>query len=412
VHPDPDSESSPSRSGAEFIALLAMATSLAAFSVDAMLPALPQIAHDLGIERDNDRQLLVSALLLGLAAGQLFYGPVSDSVGRKRPIYVGFGIFLIGSVLCLAAGDLTVMLAGRLLQGLGAAGPRILVLAMVRDRYAGPAMARVMSLITSVFMLVPVIAPSIGQGLLLVGSWHLIFAVLLIQGLAALVWMAWRQPETLPPERRLPFTPRRIAAGFREVFRTRVSIGYTVSAGLVFGAFVGWLSSCQQILQEQYELGRLFPIFFAILALSFAAAAIVNARLVTRLGMRRLAGTALGLVSGLSACFFLVTLAVTQPPLWAFIAYLLALFFCIGILFGNFNALAMEPLGHIAGVAAAVISTIISLLSLGLGTVLGQAYDGTVRPMVAGFALLGLASAGFMSYAERGRAASVSAPER
>jgi MFS transporter, DHA1 family, multidrug resistance protein len=388
-----------------------MATSLAAFSVDAMLPALPQIARDLGIERENDRQLLITALLFGLSAGPLFYGPVSDSVGRKPAIHVGFGIFLIGSVLCLAARDFTVMLAGRLLQGLGAAGPRILVMAMVRDRYAGPAMARVMSLITSVFVLVPVIAPSLGQGLMLLGSWHLIFAVLMVQGVATLLWMALRQPETLPPERRVPLSPRRVAAGFREVLRTRVAIGYTISAGLAFGAFVGWLSSCQQILQEQYRLGRLFPIFFAILALAIGAAAIVNARLVMRLGMRRLARTALTLVTGLSAGFFLVTLAVTQPPLWALITYLLALFFCIGLLFGNFNALAMEPLGHIAGVAAAAISTLISLISLGLGTVLGQAYDGTIRPMVAGFALLGLASACFMSYAERGRAPAISATE-
>jgi MFS transporter, DHA1 family, multidrug resistance protein len=388
-----------------------MATSLAAFSVDAMLPALPQIARDLGIERENDRQLLITALLFGLSAGPLFYGPVSDSVGRKPAIHVGFGIFLIGSVLCLAARDFTVMLAGRLLQGLGAAGPRILVMAMVRDRYAGPAMARVMSLITSVFVLVPVIAPSLGQGLMLLGSWHLIFAVLMVQGVATLLWMALRQPETLPPERRVPLSPRRVAAGFREVLRTRVAIGYTISAGLAFGAFVGWLSSCQQILQEQYRLGRLFPIFFAILALAIGAAAIVNARLVMRLGMRRLARTALTLVTCLSAGFFLVTLAVTQPPLWALITYLLALFFCIGLLFGNFNALAMEPLGHIAGVAAAAISTLISLISLGLGTVLGQAYDGTIRPMVAGFALLGLASACFMSYAERGRAPAISATE-
>jgi DHA1 family bicyclomycin/chloramphenicol resistance-like MFS transporter len=412
VHPATDSASSAPRSGAEFIALLAMATSLAAFSVDAMLPALPQIARDLGIERENDRQLLVTVLLFGMAAGQLFYGPVSDSVGRKPAIYVGFGVFLVGTVLCLAADNLGIMLAGRLLQGLGAAGPRILVVAMVRDRFAGPAMARVMSLISSVFILVPVIAPSLGQALTLLGSWHLIFALLLLQALAALVWLAWRQPETLPPERRIPFTPRRIAAAFREVFRTRVAIGYALSAGFVYGAFVGWLSSCQQILQEQYELGPLFPLAFASLALSIGAAAVLNARLVMRLGMRRLASNALAVLTGLSACFFLVSLAVTQPPLWMLLVYLLAVFFCMGVLFGNFNALAMEPLGHIAGVAAAVVGLVVTVLSTSIGTALGQAYDGTIRPIVAGFALLGLASAGFMSFAERGRAVRLNATPR
>ncbi len=400
-------ESSPGRAGgAEFVALVAMLTSLVALAVDAMLPALPQIAADLGIARDNDRQLIVSALFLGLTGGQMIYGPLSDSIGRKPAIYAGQIIFLSGSALCLVAGDLTTMLVGRVLQGLGAAGPRIVSIAMVRDQFEGAAMARVLSLITSVFIIVPVVAPSLGQGILLLGNWHLIFAVLLLQGVIGLVWLAARQPETLPVERRAPFRPRRIAAAFSEVFRTRVSIGYTLSGGLAFGAFMGWLTSCQQVLQDQYGTGKLFPIYFASLALSLGVASAVNARLVMRLGMRRLAGTALAVKSSLSVVFLIVAIATAgNPPLWALLSYLLLVFFCIGILFGNFNALAMEPLGHIAGVAAAVIGTVTNVLAFGLGTLLGQAYDGTVRPLVAGFAVLGMASAGCMVFAERGRAA-------
>ena len=400
-------ESSSRRAGgAEFVALLAMLTSLLAFSIDAMLPALPQIAADLDITRENDRQLIVSMLLLGLAAGQVVYGPVSDSVGRKPAVYAGLITFLAGSAMCLMAGDVQIMLIGRFLQGLGAAGPRIVSIAMVRDLFAGAAMARIVSLITSVFIIVPVVAPSIGQAILLVGNWHLIFAVLLVQGLVGFVWLAWRQPETLPPEKRAPFTLGRIGRAFVEVFRTRVSVGYMLSAGFVSGAFIGWLTSCQQVLQEQYGTGVLFPLYFASLALSLGIASAVNARLVTGLGMRRLAGTALATMSSLSAAFLIVAIATGgHPPLAAFMAYMLVVFFCVGILFGNFNALAMEPLGHIAGVAAAVVGSVTNALSLSLGTVLGQAYDGTVRPLVAGFAVLGLASAGCMVFAERGRAA-------
>jgi DHA1 family bicyclomycin/chloramphenicol resistance-like MFS transporter len=405
-------ESSPGRAGgAEFVALVAMLTSLVALAVDAMLPALPQMAADLGIARDNDRQLIVSALFVGLTCGQMIYGPLSDSIGRKPAIYAGQIIFLLGSTLCLVAGDLTMMLVGRVLQGLGASGPRIVSIAMVRDKFEGAAMARVLSLVTSVFIIVPVVAPSIGQGILLLGNWHLIFVVLLLQGVIGLVWLAARQPETLPVERRAPFRPRRIAAAFSEVIRTRVSIGYTLSAGLAFGAFMGWLTSCQQVLQDQYGTGKLFPIYFATLALSLGAASVVNARLVMRLGMRRLAGTALAAKSCLSVAFLIVALATAgNPPLWALMTYLLLVFFCIGILFGNFNALAMEPLGHIAGVGAAVVGTVSNVLAFGLGTLLGQAYDGSVRPLVAGFAVLGMASAGCMVFAERGRAAPPVAP--
>ncbi len=381
-----------------------MMSSLVAFSIDAMLPALPQIAHDLGIARDNDRQLILSVLFLGMAVGQIGYGPVSDSVGRKPAIYGGLVIFIAGTVMCILAGDLRVMLLGRFLEGVGAAGPRIVSMALVRDLYRGDAMARILSLVTSVFILVPVVAPSVGQGILIVAHWRVIFAVLLGQALIGFVWFAWRQEETLPASRRAAFTLRRIASAFRETCRNRIAIGYTLSAGLVYGAFIGYLSSAQQILQEQYRLGTLFPLYFAAPAMAIGAASVVNARLVLRLGMRRLARTALAVMSALSGCFLAVAFATGgQPPLWSLVAYLVVTFFCLGILFGNFNALAMEPLGHIAGVAAAVVGSLTTFLSLGLGTALGQVYDGTVRPLVAGFAILTLASAALMAFAERGR---------
>lgn len=391
----------------EFVVLMAVMSSLIAFSIDAMLPALPQIAADLGIARENDRQMIVTALFLGLALSQLVYGPVSDTIGRKPTIYWGFGIFLTGSLMCTFAGNFEIMLLGRFLQGIGAAGPRIVSIALIRDLYSGREMAKILSLVTTIFIVVPVIAPSIGQAILFVAEWRWIFAVLMMQGIIGLVWFAWRQPETLPTERRASFSLRRITLAFKEACSNRFTLGYTITAGLIFGAFIGYLTSTQQILQEQYGLGELFPIYFGANAFAFGAASLVNAKLVMRFGMRRLAATGLVASSLLSIAFFVVTLLTAgHPPLWSLMAYLLAIFFSVGILFGNFNALSMEPMGHIAGVAAAVVGSLTTLISTVLGNILGQAYDGTVRPMIFGFAVLTILSTAVMAYVERGRRSS------
>ena len=388
----------------EFIILMAVMTSIIAFSIDAMLPALPQIAADLGVADVNDRQLVVIVLFIGLALAQIAYGPISDTMGRKPAAYIGFTIFIIGSLMCIFAGTFEVMLIGRFLQGVGAAGPRIVSLALVRDLYSGRAMARIMSMVMGIFIIVPVIAPSVGQVLLLVGDWRLIFVVLLAEGILGLVWFAWRQPETLREDRRAPFSLRRILRAFAEAFSHPVTLGYTVAAGLVFGAFVGYLASTQQVLGELYALGAQFPIYFGANALAFGAASMLNARLVMKLGMRRLAGSGLAATSALSVVFFAVTLLQGgHPPLWTLMGYLLLTFFFVGVLFGNFNALAMEPMGHIAGVAAAVIGSLATIISSVLGWALGQAYDGTVRPMIAGFAVLTILAGLSMILAERYR---------
>ncbi len=377
--------------------------SLVAMSIDAMLPALREIGEELGAQRANDAQLILSALFLGLAFGQVIYGPISDSTGRKRPIYAGFALFILGCLLSVAATSFAMMLAGRFLQGLGAAGPRVVAIALVRDQYEGRAMARIMSLVMGVFILVPAVAPAMGQAILLVAHWRAIFGMLLGLALISLVWFAMRQPETLAHSRRAPFSVLRIGRAIRETCTHRTAIGYTVAAGLIFGAFIGFLISAQQIFQGQYGLGKLFPLYFAVLALSLGSASWVNARLVMRLGMRRLSGVALVALSGLSLAFFgIVVAAAGDPPLWALMAYLMTAFFCIGILFGNFNALAMEPMGHIAGVAASVVGSLTTFISLLLGTVIGQAYDGTVLPLVGGFTVLGLASFAVMRWTERG----------
>jgi DHA1 family bicyclomycin/chloramphenicol resistance-like MFS transporter len=373
----------------EFVALMATLTALVALSIDMILPALPAIGSTLGVRRANDTQLIVSLLFLGFGFGQFFYGPVSDNVGRKPAVYVGLVLFSVGCTLALAAQTLPVMLAGRTLQGIGVAGPRATTMALVRDKFEGHSMARVMSLVMAVFILVPVIAPTLGQLVLGVSGWRTIFALYLALALVVLIWFGWRQEETLAPERRIPFSAKAIATAAREVLTHRLALGYTVGAGLVYGAFIGYLTSVQQILQQQYALGTRFPLYFATLAIALGGASLCNARLVGRYGMRRLSGWALRLVAILSIAF--AGIAVTQsghPELWALMAYLLTTFFGIGLLFGNLNALAMQPLGHIAGTGAAVVGGLSTLISLSLGTVIGQSYNDTVVPLVAGFAIL------------------------
>ncbi len=396
-------ESKGSRLGfGEFVALMAMMTSLAALSTDAMLPALPAIGSDLGLQQENAGQLVVSTLFLGMAMGQLFYGPVSDSSGRKPAIYVGFLLFIAGCLLSIASGSFTVMLAGRLLQGIGVAGPRSVTTALIRDLYEGRRMAQVMSFIATVFILVPVIAPMLGQGVLMISGWRAIFGALLVLALLSLAWFALRQPETLSTDLRVPFSIGRILRAFREVLTNPIALGYTVTAGLASGAFMGYLNSAQQIFQDQYGVGARFPFYFATLALALGAASFVNARIVTKFGMRALSWTALIVLSSLSILFFIF--AFTQdgnPALWFFMAYMMGAFFCTGILFGNLNSLAMEPLGHIAGVGAAVVGSLSLIIAALLGAFIGQQYNGTILPLVGGFGLLALVSLAIMGWVKR-----------
>jgi MFS transporter, DHA1 family, multidrug resistance protein len=401
-HPKP----APGPRLAEFVALMALMTSLVAMSIDLMLPALADIGAELGVQRANAGQLVVTMLFLGLAVGQLFYGALSDSVGRKPAIYLGYGVFFAGSLLAILAVTFPMLLAGRLLQGLGAAGPRGVSMALIRDRFEGRAMAQVMSFITVVFILVPVIAPSLGQAILLVAAWRAIFGALLALGVVSLLWFALRQPETLPPARRTPLSAAGIGRALREVLGNPIALGYTLMAGLIAAALQGYLSSAQQIFQFQYGLGTLFPLVFAVNALAIGLAAFANGRLVMRFGMRSLLRAALLALCALALAFAGVALATGgRPPLWLFMAYLLPGFFCIGILFGNMNALAMEPLGRVAGVGAAVVGSLSTLLATPLGAAVGQAYDGTVTPLALGFAACGLGALALMRWAEGKRAA-------
>jgi DHA1 family bicyclomycin/chloramphenicol resistance-like MFS transporter len=374
---------------AEFVIIVSMMMSLTALSIDAMLPALPQIGGDLGVVNPNDRQLVVSIIFLGSALGQLFLGPLSDETGRKPAIYVGYFLFITGSLVSVFSINFPMMLFGRTLQGVGLSAPRAVTLALVRDRYEGRKMARVMSFAMTVFILVPMIAPTIGQGILSIAGWRSIFGSFLVFALITLLWFALRIPETLTPENRVPFSLKQILSSIREILKIRPVLGYTLTAGLLNGIFLGYLNSSQQIFQEQYALGDLFPIYFATISLSLGMASLLNARLVMRYGMIKLVQWALGTVFGLAVIFLGVSLALAgQPPLMMLMAYLMVSFFCTGILFGNINALAMQPLGRLAGIGAALVGSLSTLISMLLGMVIGRSYNGTVLPLVVGMTIL------------------------
>ncbi len=363
-----------------------MIMSLLALAIDAMMPALGIIGTSLNVKDPNDNQAIISSVFLGMSMGLMLYGPISDSFGRKKAIYLGVFIFLIGDLVSLFAQDFTWMIIGRLLQGFGASACRVVSIAMIRDKFDGKEMAKVMSLIMMVFILVPALAPSFGQLILLFAPWQGIFMLLFFYGIAALLWLGLRQEETLIPENRIAFSYKNIKAGVIETLKHPIALPYTLAGGIMFGAFVGYLSTAQQILMVQYELGDLFSVVFGLLALAIGLSSYANSKLVMKVSMEKLCKVALYVLSITSILFFLFAYYYSgQPPLIAFMLYLSITFFCFGILLGNFNTLAVHPLGHIAGVANSVISTVSTFMSVLIGSIIGQLYDGTVLPLVMGF---------------------------
>jgi DHA1 family bicyclomycin/chloramphenicol resistance-like MFS transporter len=373
----------------EYVIILSVMMSLTALSTDAMLPALPQIGNDLGTANPNDRQLVISVIFLGSALGRLFFGPLSDRTGRKPAIYSGYSLYITGSLISVFSINFPMMLSGRILQGLGLSAPQAVIMAIVRDQFEGRKMARVMSFTQVVFIIVPMIAPTFGQGILLLAGWRSIFGSFLLFALITIIWFALRMPESLAQENRAPFSLKRMIDSIQEILKIRPVVGYILAGGLITGIFLGYLNSSQQIFQEIYALGDLFPLFFAINSLSLGMASFLNARLVMRFGMIKLVRWALRAEFGLAVIFLGLSIVfVDQPPLWGLMAYMMMSFFCTGILWGNLNALAMQPLGHMAGVGSAVIGSLSTLLSTLLGTLIGQSYNGTILPLVLGMVIL------------------------
>lgn len=405
THPTPSRISSQ-----EFTVLVALLMSIVAISIDALLPALGFISNDIPLAHDNQAQYIISALFLGMAIGQLVCGPLSDASGRKKVLYGGIVLFFCGSLMCFFAQDINTLLIGRFVQGLGVAGPYVSAISIVRDKYAGNEMARVMSLVMMIFIMVPALAPSLGQAVLLISSWRYIFVLYIVYALIIGIWIFFRLEETLPKEYRIPFSRRGFFEGFKEVISNRTTMCYTLCMGLFFGSFLGYLNSSQQIFQDLFQTGKLFTLYFGILALVFGAASMVNARFVQRWGMDYLCNCAvLGII--VSSAIFLIVLMVLPANLWLFMVYASVLFFCFGLVFGNVNAMAMEPMGHVAGIASAIIGATSSILSMLIGTTIGQMYNGTLIPVTSGFLILGIIALAILQIARTRKAQQLSATE-
>lgn len=366
----------------EFVIMMATLISLTALAIDMTLPALGLIGDDLDARHPNTQQYIISCLFMGLTFGQLFYGPFADSFGRKPAIYVGVGVFIIGSLFSIFAETMTVMLIGRALQGIGVAGTRVISVATVRDCYAGEDMARIMSVIMAVFILVPAAAPGLGQLVLLFMHWRNIFVILLIVSVILLMWVVLRLPETLAPENKREFKFKSIIKGMKEVLANPTTRTYTLCRGLCFSILVGYLTSSQQIFQNYFGTEEMFAVYFAILALFIGAASLINGRIIKRFGMQKITEGSLFILGGITIIYLTYLLTnIGHSSLLAFMLFAIGVFSSLGFLFGNFNAMAMEPMGHMAGIASAVIGFISSGISVSIGTIIGQMYNQTIVPL-------------------------------
>ncbi len=361
-----------------FIIRVATITSLGALTIDAMLPALPEIGEALAVTNPNNLQLVISLFIFGMFFGELWMGPLSDSLGRKQSLVIGVTIYCLGSLLSMCAWSMEVMLAGRILQGVGASGPKIVSRAMVRDKFTGAHMARVFSFITALFVLIPMVAPIIGQTISNLFGWRSIFVVFLLMAIVSTSWIMVAQPETLPPEKRTKIRARSLLVTSRQIIGHKRVLYYSITIGLVFGIFLLYLSTSQSMFEQIYSKTDDFPLYYAILASGFGLATLLNSKLVMKFGMQRLSGTALSGLFIISIYFFLSG-EHGIPSFFHFMAGCYFMMFCIGLLFANLNALAMTPLGAVAGLGASLVSGISTLLSLAIAITAGQFFDGNLH---------------------------------
>lgn len=370
----------------EFIMLVALLTSLVALSIDAMLPALDVIGAELNSDSAQQTYLIVSIFFIGMAFGQVFFGTFADARGRRLTILVGLLIFLVGTAVCYFATNMYWLLAGRLIQAFGASGPRIASMALVRDLYVGDAMARVMSFVTVVFILVPMLAPLTGQLVMQNFGWRHIFTMFILVTVVAGLWFFSRQQETLPRSKRVKFRAKPFIKSILWLVRQPGVMGPTLGMGFLFGAFLAYLSASQSIFQGIYDTGSNFPYLFAMLAFAIGVAAFFNGMMVMKLGMLRLINISLAMNVLFSLVLFSVTLFYDGvPPLVTFMSIMFLGFLFIGVLFGNLNSLAMIPVGHIAGVGAAFIGSLSSFLAVPFAIFINSFFEDNLIPIAIGF---------------------------
>ncbi|CAM1365718.1 MFS transporter [Tenacibaculum litoreum] len=377
----------------EFIALMASLMSLVALSIDALLPALEQIGISIRVQQgSHDSQLLVTMIFLGLGFGQLISGPISDSLGRKPVIYGGFILFVIASFICVSATSIEMMILGRVLQGVGLSAPRTISIAMVRDSFSGNYMAKIMSFIVVIFILVPVVAPAIGKLMLDAYGWKSIFYSQLVFGVVVMFWLWKRQPETLQEENRIKFAFRLFLDGSKEFIKYKQAVIFTLISGFITGSFMVYLSASQQIFQEQYLLVDEFPYIFAGLAISVGFATFLNGSFVMRFGMHKLVSFFLIMFSIVPIIYITLFYQKENPSIVILLIFFALQFFSIGFLFGNLRALAMQPVGHIAGIGAAINGFVSTIMAVPIATFIGKYVETTTLPLFMGFFICGALS--------------------
>ena len=401
VNASSDSGSHAGLSFTAFVAMMACFMALNGLAVDTMLPALPAIGSDLGVTDENARQWIITAYLLGFGIFQLVYGPLSDRYGRKPVLLAGVLLYAFFSLITALAQSFDTVVFARFMQGAGSAASRVLVIAIVRDCYSGRRMARVMSLAFMIFLIVPILAPAIGQGVMLVTSWHFIFVGLTLIASFLSVWVWKCLPESLSVDKRLPLSPQRVMSAFKVVVTTRQSIGYCLGMTLVLGPLYGYLVSVQQIFADVFDTGGVFVIYFAVTALSMAMASFLNSRIVEQFGTRLVSHWALcGMLA--TSCVGLLLVFTQFESLGSFVVLLSAMLFFFGFTAPNFGAMAMETVGHIAGTASSVQGCITTVGAALLGYLIGHLYDGTTVPLLLSFGLLSAAALGVV-YKTEGR---------
>lgn len=373
----------------EFALLMALLMSIVSFSIDAVLPALGEIAKVFQLQNNNQAQWVIISIFSGMTIGQLIAGPLSDAIGRKRILFTGVAIYFLGSFICFNAQSFEWFLVGRFIQGLGVSGPYVASISIVRDKYSGAQMARIMSLIMMVFMVAPAIAPSLGQLIIHFFGWRDIFVLYMVYAVVVGSWVALRLEETLIPENRLPMRIQAFKDGFKEVVSNKTTMSYLLCAGFCFGGFIGYLGTSQQIFMHQFgKSGAEFSAYFAVLAGVMGIASFTNSKIVMKFGMRPICIYGFLGLTAISSIFLIMQLLGITITFGMFMLYACILFLLFGTLFGNLNAIAMEPMGHVAGMASAIIGASSSILSLILASIIGQLYNGTLVPMTSGFVIL------------------------
>jgi len=374
----------------EFVSLMAFLMSNVALCIDTVLPALTDIGLSLQVSNSNHLQLIIFMVFLGLGLGELLFGTLSDSFGRKPIVYTGVGIYIIASFLIVWASSLEMLLIGRVVQGIGLSAARSVSIAIIRDTYDGKRMARIMSFIMTIFILVPMIAPLLGQIILRAYNWEAIFYFQLLFISITIIWFFFRQHETLAIEKRIPISKHLFVNGVKEFFRHKNPFIYTIITGLVQGTFIAYLGSSQQIFQGQYQMIDEFPYIFGGLAFAMGISTLSNGFLVMKYGMLRLVNFSLGLSIISSLTYIICFSNGSNPELIWLIAFLLVQFFSLGFIFGNLSALAMQPIGHIAGIGAAIFNFISMSVGVIVAISIGMFIQHTAVPLFVGFFLSGI----------------------